>query len=237
MTLRFALEGDDDGRPTTLYGFRLRAELEGRQHAGSIIRRVTTALAIGAALFALGAWQFAWLTGCRWWTIAATDAIALWPCGLLVVSAALIRAGRPDEARSTILVALMAFWVLRINARSTLVDQSTHPDRAARALLASGFVIVTLVFGKPIVNGDGAQYYAYARTTVIDQNLLIADEYREERARFQSATPMLGLTPRGYDYAFAPVGAAVFWLPAHRQPYRRAGNSGARLPCRAGRLL
>src|SRR5207237_8991382 len=102
--------------------------------------------------------------------------------------------------------------IVRTAARTPVVDQSTTPDRAARAIILSCFVFATLMVGEPIVNGDGVQYYAYARTTVVDHDLHVADEYRDGLTRFLCSGPLLGTTPRGYDYAFAPVGAAVFWL-------------------------
>jgi hypothetical protein len=80
-----------------------------------------------------------------------------------------------------------------------------------RSLVAL-FVGATLVFGKPIVNGDGVQYYAYARSTVIDRDLRFGDEYREALPRFRSLAPPPTVTPRGFDAAYAPVGAAVVWF-------------------------
>jgi hypothetical protein len=79
--------------------------------------------------------------------------------------------------------------------------------------LAAVFVFVTLVFGKPIVNGDGVQYYAYARSTIVDRDLHFANEYAEALPRFRSLAPRPARTSRGFDEAYAPVGAAVVWMP------------------------
>jgi len=204
------LEGAD-GRPTTLYGLRLGAPL---QQMGGFWRtawKCASTLVLCGILFLLSARLFAGAAARDWRNVAAMDAAALWPLTLLGVYP-MVRGAVTGAGRLTLVIALLAYWIVRTAARTPVVDQSTTPDRAARAIILSCFVFATLMFGKPIVNGDGVQYYAYARTTVVDHDLHVADEYRDGLTRFLSSGPLLGTTPRGYDYAFAPVGAAVFWL-------------------------
>jgi hypothetical protein len=205
------LEGAD-GQPTMLYGLRLRAPLQTSSGLWRTALKCASTLVLCAILFLVSARVFARAAALDWRNVVAADAAALWPLALLaaypIVRGAVRRAGL-----LTLVIALLAYWIVRTLARIPVVDQSRTPDRAARAIISSCFVFATLVFGKPIVNGDGVQYYAYARTTVVDRNLYVAEEYRDGLGRFLSSGPLLGKTPRGYDYAFAPVGAAVFWLP------------------------
>jgi len=58
------------------------------------------------------------------------------------------------------------------------------------------------------------QYYAYARSTLVDHDLWLADEYADGASRFRSLVPKLEITIRGFANAYAPVGAAVAWMPA-----------------------
>src|SRR5207237_9102309 len=103
----------------------------------------------------------------------------------------MVRGAVTGAGRLTLVSPLLAYWIVRTAARPPVVDQSTTPDRAARAIILSCFVFATLMFGKPIVNGDGVQYYAYARTTVVDHDLHVADEYRDGLTRFLSSGPLL----------------------------------------------
>jgi hypothetical protein len=207
------LEGRPEGPPTTLYGVRVRGVPARSNSAWRTGATCALTLAVSAVLFLISARLFARAATSNWRDIARIDAAALWPVGLLAMYPILRAGGIDGAARLALMFCACAYWMVRTSARIQLVDRVPSPDRAGRALLASCFVFATLVFGKPIVNGDGVQYYAYVRTTVVDRDLYIGDEYREGLSRFLSSGPALGTTPRGYDYAFAPVGAAVFWLP------------------------
>lgn len=205
------LEGSD-GQPTTLYGLRLRAPLRGSSGFWRTAWKCASTLVVCVILFLISAGVFARAAARDWRSTVAVDTAALWPLALLAAYP-IVRGAVNGAGRLVLVFALLAYWIVRTAVRSSLLDDSGSPHRAARAVIASCFVFATLVFGKPIVNGDGVQYYTDARTTVVDHNLYVADEYREGLTRFLSSAPLLGTTPRGYDYAFAPVGAAVFWLP------------------------
>jgi hypothetical protein len=51
-----------------------------------------------------------------------------------------------------------------------------------------------------------------ACSTVVDHDLMLADEYREALPRFRSLAPPPGKAACGFDDAYAPVGVAVVWL-------------------------
>ena len=84
--------------------------------------------------------------------------------------------------------------------------------------LAAGFGLVLLGLActfRPVVQGDGVNYFAYLHSLVVDHDLDFRDEYRAAMAAGISVDPTLTATPTvtGLVANFQPAGAAVMALP------------------------
>ena len=84
--------------------------------------------------------------------------------------------------------------------------------------LAAGFALVLLGIActfRPVVQGDGVNYFAYLHSLVVDRDLDFRDEYRAAMAAGISVDPTLTSTPTvtGLVANFQPVGAAVMAFP------------------------
>jgi hypothetical protein len=79
-----------------------------------------------------------------------------------------------------------------------------------------GLVLLSLAFTfRPVVAGDGVNYFAYLHSLVVDHDLDFRDEYRAARAAGISVDPTLTATPTatGLVANFQPVGSALMALP------------------------
>jgi len=84
--------------------------------------------------------------------------------------------------------------------------------------LAGGFCLVVLGLActfRPVVQGDGVNYFAYLHSLAVDHDLDFRDEYRAAMAAGISVDPTLTATPTvtGLVANFQPVGAAVLAFP------------------------
>jgi len=84
--------------------------------------------------------------------------------------------------------------------------------------LAGGFCLVLLGVActfRPVVQGDGVNYFAYLHSLAVDHDLDFRDEYRAAMAAGISVDPTLTATPTvtGLVANFQPVGAAVLAFP------------------------
>jgi hypothetical protein len=197
---------------TVLYGLRATIHV----WRGITARRTAVALVSAAMVllaWAASAWLFARAARLAVRAVWAAEAPALAP--LIVLGFAPWLASSTGGSFLTTLAfgAGLAAVLARTLCRILRLDAAPEPRRAGIVLMTELWLVATLIFGKPIVNGDGVQYYAYARTTVFDGNLSIRDEYEQGLSRFGSPGPLLGTTSRGFQYAFAPPGVAVLWVP------------------------
>ena len=84
--------------------------------------------------------------------------------------------------------------------------------------LAGGFCLVLLGLActfRPVVQGDGVNYFAYLHSLAVDHDLDFRDEYRAAMLAGISVDPTLTATPTvtGLVANFQPVGAAVLAFP------------------------
>lgn len=93
-------------------------------------------------------------------------------------------------------------------------ERSPGLRRGAVILLLGGLLLLLLSF-RPVVEGDGVNYFAYLHTLVIDHDLDFSDEYRaaEQAGLALNLTLIETRTPTGLVADFQPVGAALLSLP------------------------
>lgn len=196
-----------------LWSLRARAILDPGVDWRGMLLRGLIGVGLMLVLWAGGAWLFAHQAGLPWTMVAFHDMHSAWPLTLLATYPLLYHAHIEYAAQVLLFGVLLLYALFRIYQWMALLEQSQEVDRAALTILACCFILATLVFGKPIVNGDGVVYYAYARSTVVDGDLEFGDEFAEGLPRFYTDVQSPGVTARGFTYTFAPVGVAVFWLP------------------------
>jgi hypothetical protein len=90
-------------------------------------------------------------------------------------------------------------------------------SRGAVGLLWLGGLFLLALTFRPVVEGDGVNYFSYLHSLVIDRDLDFSDEYR---AALEAGLPVYSTlvetrTPTGLVANFQPAGAALLAMPAY----------------------
>jgi hypothetical protein len=82
--------------------------------------------------------------------------------------------------------------------------------------LLGGLLLLAIAF-RPVVEGDGVNYYSYLHSRVVDRDLDFSDEYQAAREAGVPgyATLVESRTPTGLLANFQPAGAALLAMPAY----------------------
>jgi hypothetical protein len=101
--------------------------------------------------------------------------------------------------------------------RWTPLGGAAAPGQAALLLALLGGVFLLALAFRPVVEGDGVNYYSYLHSLVVDRDVDFSDEYQAAREAGVPgySTLVETRTPVGLLANFQPAGAALLAMPAY----------------------
>jgi hypothetical protein len=212
LYLRIDMAGDRSAGQTNLYSLRAFFTLDPPL---TPIRIVISLLIAAAVLFE---WLFYSLVASRLSEIgfkaaALDDAVAHWPLFALLLARPIAHIVTANVTGATLIYALLAFFFVRLYQLIRRSEPSGH-ERLVTIVLMAVLMTSSVLYMRMITgDGDGAAYYAFSRSLVIDRDLNFRNEFEYANTAVGIGMPIELIPSTGMVRYPYPIGTGLGQLP------------------------